>query len=145
MPSCHHLCVSTVQVIFLLTYLLFSLCSALMPVVANSQGNIPAVIDHLYGDSGAFPFILSLHFCSPPVLRLWDHPGEGGEHLLSVAVALCKYPRCCLRGIRTMLSCWKSVQLHCQDSANLNQLNVWSLFRYYSLPAVVEFGYFFLL
>lgn len=149
-PSCHHLCVFRIQVILPMISLLFSLCYALIPLLANSQGNTPVIIDCLCGAAGG------LWLCSVPRISrvsgttLCLHSGDpcfkvwrAWHQSCWCAVALCKESMCCFRwDARLMLSWYKSVQLHqlCQDSMNLNQLNMCSLFRYYSLPAVVEFG-----
>lgn len=49
----------------------------LMPVVANSQGNIPAVIDHLYGDSGGLSFHPVLAFLFPSCAHALGSPLGG--------------------------------------------------------------------
>lgn len=119
---------------------LLSLCYALMPVLANSQDKIPVVIDCLYGDAGG----LCLHpvpciskfsvstVCSRSGITLWVWGAS--QQSCWTTVALGKDSMCCFRGeVRLMLSWCKSVQLHwlCQGSTNLNQLTMWSLFRYY--------------
>lgn len=91
-PSCHHLCVFTIQVILPMISPRFSLCYALMPVLANSQGNTPVVVDCLCGAAGGFWLHPVPRISRVSGTTLCLHSGDPaskcGEHGISLADVL---------------------------------------------------------